>query len=300
MSQGVQNFRGGKLMDVVDLLAIALEDPSEYLKRRLNILKIDPDQLRAEVLSLKITSFNDANFPFRDDAPSEADDALDRGQLALFLARRLHLIWCQMNGCPPAPKASARPTNDGVRIGWWPTASSRRRNTAHPERSAGPDTFVVHIGAPWGGGKTSFANFVARALNPHGETLNGRHFLRSVAPAGASPEELQKFNLDEIFFLRPDTDLARTEAERKRWPKEARKPWIAAYYNAWRDQYVQPPWWHIFQTILASVENALWADILPFGFQSLARLIKIKLVELRYKLFNAKMRNQLNLILLSL
>jgi KAP family P-loop domain len=287
MSQAVQNFRGGDVIDAVDLIAIALEDPSDFLERRLNNLKIDADQLRSNVLALKASSFGDAHFPFRGDAPSEFEDALGRGQLALFLARRLHLIWCEMNGYPPAPKSGASPADD---------AMCGKTESARP---VGPDTFIVHIDAPWGGGKTTFANFVARALNPCEETLNEQHFLRSVAPVGASPDDLQKFSLDEIFFLHPDADLARAEAERNRWPEKARRPWIVAYYNAWRDQYVQPPWWHIFQTIMAGIESALRVDVSdPFGFHSFTRLLKINLLKLKYQIFNAKMRNQLTLIAL--
>src|SRR5262249_32979147 len=52
----------------------------------------------------------DAYVPFRDDAPSQSDDTLDRGPLALFLARRLHLIWCEMNDCAPQPRSSSEMT----------------------------------------------------------------------------------------------------------------------------------------------------------------------------------------------
>jgi hypothetical protein len=49
----------------------------------------------------------DAYVPFSGDAANESEDVLDRGPLALFLGRRLHLIWCELNGCPPHSKASA-------------------------------------------------------------------------------------------------------------------------------------------------------------------------------------------------
>jgi hypothetical protein len=304
MSRAIESFHGGNVVDVVDLIAIALDDPSEYLQRRLNRLKVDAAAVRNEVLNLKSRKYDDAHVPFRSDAPSEADDALDRGQLALFLARRLHLIWCQMNGCAPAPKGSAKSTAiAGGRVGLVRAVTlflarlltwSRVREM----RAVEPDTFVVHIDAPWGGGKTTFANFVARALNPLGEKLDERHFLRSVAPMGASAEDLHKINLKEIFFLHVDADTADIDAERNRWPERARQSWIVSRYKAWRDQYVQPPWWHIFQTILASIEAALWADVLklPQGFYSLTHLARIKCVKIRYQVFNAKMRNQIFLI----
>jgi len=242
-----------------------------------------PTRADAETADDKVT---DAYVPFRSDAANESEDTLDRGPLALFLARRLHLIWCELNGYPPHPKSEAGPIT---------TESSRPRS----KKSEEMDSFIVHIDSPWGGGKTTFANFVARVLNPCKERLSERHFLRSLAPATASPDDLSRFKLDEIFFLHPEADSIRAGIERNRWPEQARKPWIPAYYNAWRDQYVQPPWWHIFLTIVASIESSLKEDIPgPFGFQSLWRLLRIKFVRLRYQIFNTKIRNQLNLMAL--
>jgi hypothetical protein len=79
------------------------------------------------------------------DDPEVERDELDRGPLAVALARRLHRIWCRTNGIS-VPGSSA--------------------GLAPPAGGDTPAAFVLHLDAPWGGGKTSFANFLARALNP--------------------------------------------------------------------------------------------------------------------------------------
>lgn len=223
----------------------------------------------------------DAYIPFRDDAPSQSEDTLDRGQLALFLARRLHLIWCEMNDLAPkqGEPADAAPTSPGA-VGKVAPASSAER-----------ETFIVHIDAPWGGGKTTFANFVARALDPRGDRLNERHFLRFVAPADASPAELGEIELDEVFFLPPDENRERRDRERERWHEKARKPWIVVRYDAWRDQYVQPPWWHVFQLILAGIRDAVRE--MPFGVRRAWCLTKTWWIKFAYLLFNSRVRVQL-------
>ncbi|HEV2968732.1 MAG TPA: P-loop NTPase fold protein, partial [Pirellulales bacterium] len=247
----------------------------------------------------------DAYVPFRADAPSEIEDALDRGLLAFFLGRRLHLIWCEMNGCAPGVSAEAGRPN--------PPPKPRSGKSA----SGQSDTFIVHIDSPWGGGKTTFANFVARVLDPRNSPLTENHFLRPVVAPLARPDELAATKLDEIFFLDPprnEHERNRNEDERNRWPEEARKPWIIANYNAWRDQYVQPPWWHLFLTIESALCKELRAEVGRgiVGFfkngwrdkplaarrvcSSCWRWPMIRLERFIYQIWNAKFRNQLVLI----
>jgi KAP family P-loop domain/TIR domain len=229
----------------------------------------------------------DAYVPFRKDAPSETEDALDRGPLALFLGRRLHLIWCEMNGCAPRPKSqSPAPVQEIT-----------------PEKDDG-DTFIVHIDAPWGGGKTTFANFVARVLDPRRSRLGPNHFLRWIASPTATPADLAKIRLDTIFYADPDAPAE----ERERWPDQAQVPWIIARYNAWRDQYVYPPWWHIFQTIQKAIlddvaENPVSGHcrILKPGWwhEAIRRrqaLLSIRFDKFFYQIWNEKIRAQLVLL----
>lgn len=217
----------------------------------------------------------DARFPLVLDGPAGSEDDLDRGPFALFLAQRLHLIWCQVNGCAPGP--------DGKRL---------------LPSSADADAFIAHIDSPWGGGKTTFANFVARVLDPRDERLSERHFLRSsLAPTTSGPA-LASQSLTDVFV----PDFARRDPAA--W-KEARRPWIVANYNAWRDQYVLPPWWHLFQKIEAQVSLELRNDAklafsppkgssrdLRAGFGALTRWLRIKWQTLIYKLWNGKVQGQ--------
>src|SRR5262249_54720394 len=60
----------------------------------------DVEKPPAPVPQVAEDRFGYAYVPFRSDTPREREDALERGKLAYFLARRLHLIWCEKNGCP--------------------------------------------------------------------------------------------------------------------------------------------------------------------------------------------------------
>ncbi|MEM7214573.1 MAG: P-loop NTPase fold protein [Pseudomonadota bacterium] len=78
--------------------------------------------------------------------------------------------------------------------------------------------FTVLVDAPWGGGKSTFGNFLA-------------HYLK---------------NPDERLEA---TGSAQTNDER------STGPWIIAEFNAWKHQDVEPSWWLIYQTILEAIGN---------------------------------------------
>ena len=90
----------------------------------------------------------------------------------------------------------------------------------YPEPELPKTGFVVHIDAPWGGGKTAFANFLAGVLNPY-------------RLAGEPPEWLCKLNLHDVGV----------------WPERYRRAWHIVQFNAWLHQHVNPPWWVFYQTI---------------------------------------------------
>ncbi|WP_085026160.1 P-loop NTPase fold protein [Ensifer aridi] len=144
---------------------------------------------------------------FQDDDAQVEVDSLGRGALAVVVARRLHAIWKKSN-----PKDSAGSSDD---------------------RSG----FVMHLDAPWGGGKTTFANFVARVLNPFGYGARPARFLRDRYGDDAG--------LGAIFAADPPgqglqvADVA----------EEFRRPWIVIEYNAWRMEHTSPPWWTFYQVI---------------------------------------------------
>src|SRR5215472_3485332 len=102
--------------------------------------------------------------------------------------------------------------------------------------------------------KTTFANIVARVLNPGSETLEENYFLWPVV--GSTPAAPQGHpgasRLDEVFFINPGA----SDEKRARWPKRGRKPWIIAKYDAWQEQNAQPPLWYIFLTLQRALIEA--------------------------------------------
>ena len=219
----------------------------------------------------------DARTRFIEDAPSETEDRLDRGPIALFLARRLHLIWCEMNGCSP---------------------DSARR--VQPGKPWDRDNFIIHVDSPWGGGKTTFANFVARALDPGDEPLEEGHFLWSSLSPAARERLAKAQDRSEIFAA--DFGQAFRSDNPKAWA-QGRKPWIIARYNAWREQSAQPPWWQVFWSVNSAIHDALGRDMrggwwwpwrrgLRDPERALTSRAAIWLRIQRYKLGNPKLKAQ--------
>jgi hypothetical protein len=215
-----------------------------------------PDETEAqdEGLNQEPGRDQDARFSLLTDAPSEDEDRLGRGPYALFLARRLNHIWHKLNAAKPSSPMT------------------------HPKRNGAreSDTFILHVDAPWGGGKTTFANFVARVLQPTDETITRHHFLYS----SLGGEETR--SLAKLLSAPAAADPAHPEAG-------AQLPWIIARYNAWRDQYVQPPWWQIFCAIQSAVDQALVRE------KAWGRRFDIWWTVQRYKLGNSKLRGQLTI-----
>ncbi len=141
-----------------------------------------------------------------DDAEVETD-AFGRGVLAVVFARRLHSIWRTLNV-------------EGV--------------------STSGGSFVAHLDSPWGGGKTTFANFVMRVLNPLGFGARPAAFLRDLFPTS---EDLR------AAFL-PANRAGVTD-------ENHRRPWIVVEYNAWRLEHCTPPWWTFYQAIRKGCFDAI-------------------------------------------
>ncbi len=150
------------------------------------------------------------------DRPETIHDLLRRGPLAFALAHKINDIWTAQE----------------------PKSSDPR---AH-ERGA----FILHIDAPWGGGKTTFANFVSRFLNYQAH--------------GLEPSKYRD-QPDTIFFdIDMGDDRKKNEAtpDNSDWPEEFReRKWIAVPFNAWRHQHVSPPWWDLYEVIRKHVLQAL-------------------------------------------
>ena len=149
-----------------------------------------------------------------DDAEAERD-SLGRAGLAIVLARRLHQVWRRSNQ-HPAPDVESRAA------------------------------FVIHIDAPWGGGKTSFANFLGRVLNPCPVGGGTAAFLRERYPG----------DVGGIFLADPPHDKAGA-ARLAALPADVRRPWIVIGFNAWQAEHVAPPWWVFYQAIRKGCFDAI-------------------------------------------
>lgn len=167
---------------------------------------------------------------YRPDTPVSDHDVLNRAPLAVAFARRLHDIWTVEQGLPPHVNIEG----EGAR---------------NQDSSA----FVLHIDAPWGGGKTSFANFISRTLNPEPGPKNGPTFLREMYPG--------REDMSGLFIGETHRAARKEQPLETRWPDvEARRPWIVIPYNAWQHQHVQPPWWWFWRAIRDGCRKALWAE----------------------------------------
>lgn len=166
------------------------------------------------------------NTRFVSDDPEVERDELGRGPLAIALGRRLHRIWCRSNG---------------IRV-----PGGEKVDAGGDERSA----FVLHLDAPWGGGKTSFANFLARVLNPfpHGAGAVA-HFLHERAGSAVG-----------TIFIDDPPPRGREGGVAAQWPEDARRPWIVVPFNAWQAEHCTPPWWTFYQAIRKGCFAAVWAE----------------------------------------
>lgn len=162
----------------------------------------------------------------RDDAERD-HDALGRAPLAMALAWALHEIWCDVQGL-----------GDGA---------DRRSQEDAPG-------FVAHVDAPWGGGKTSFANLIARTLHP-GLDDKVPEFLQKRYP--------DRTDMSGLFLAAAHEKGGLVENERAKFDRTARRPWIIVPYNAWLNQHVDPPWWSFYQTIRKACFRAIREEGCP-------------------------------------
>lgn len=132
-------------------------------------------------------------------------DLLDRAPLAFTVAHHINRIWTEQNG------------------------ESGTQKEARDDEEA---SFIMHIDSPWGGGKTTFANFVARILNPK------FYDLEPDKRDGAAIPLLADLRMDDTEY----------------WPEVyAKREWITVTFNAWRNQHVRPPWWNFYEVIRRQV-----------------------------------------------
>ncbi|MBN9669517.1 P-loop NTPase fold protein [Roseibium aggregatum] len=238
-----------------------------------------------------------------DDAETERDD-LGRGILAIALARRLHLIWCRLNDAmwrepDKNDGPAADPPHDAT--GWTGVHEDEITATGQQDdvffdrsRQSTRAGFVLHLDAPWGGGKTTFANFLARVLNPTGYRHGKTSFLT---------KRYGDADISTVFLSDPlPRDGTGGTGDGRDWPEDARRPWIVVPFNAWQAQHVKPPWWVFYQTIrkrcFDSVIYEGWAPVEvgsgPAGKPGWVerQLLKLRLwgPEIWWRLWNPKVK----------
>ncbi|WP_092782801.1 P-loop NTPase fold protein [Rhodospira trueperi] len=167
------------------------------------------------------------------DRPEADRDLLDRASLAFALAHNINKIWTAQTAADET-KDWGRKTLDGLHC------ERLTRRTREPDEAA----FILHLDAPWGGGKTTFANFIARILNPaaHGYDTSDAKTLKGTL--------LGDLPLNESSY----------------WPREfSTRRWFVVEFNAWQNEHVSPPWWNFYETIRRRCLRAILWEPGRFG-----------------------------------
>jgi len=86
-------------------------------------------------------------------------------------------------------------------------------------------SFILHLHGPWGAGKTTLLRLLRKELAPETDVVR----------------KDKKTALQELLrkVLRRETNVAR--------PDESR--WIVVEFNAWRHQWLDPPWWSLLNSV---------------------------------------------------
>lgn len=167
------------------------------------------------------------------DRPETDRDLLNRASLAFALAYNINKIWTAQTTVKDK-KGWCRRTLD------WLHFERLNRRTREPDEAA----FILHLDAPWGGGKTTFANFVARILNPvaHGYDMSDRKKLEDTLLGGLP--------LDDTSYWSEDF---------------AKRRWFVVDFNAWQNEHVSPPWWNFYEAIRRQCLRAILFEPGRFG-----------------------------------
>ena len=139
--------------------------------------------------------------PTHADRPASADD-IGRRRLAEVLGERIRRVRGEDTEQPARTRAER--------------SGKLRRDRACASQA---ESFMVHIHAPWGAGKSSVLNFLA----------------------------------DDLRNLRPPTLLGRRRAADERLSQ-----WIVADFNAWQHQRLEPPWWWLLSVVDRACRRELW------------------------------------------
>ncbi|WP_346910744.1 P-loop NTPase fold protein [uncultured Roseibium sp.] len=224
----------------------------------------DPDA--PEPVQPRITETHDTDFV--SDRPETAKDLLNRASLAFALAAHVNRIWAsQTSG--QGDKSRLRKVLD------WLHFERFNRRTKEPDDAA----FILHIDAPWGGGKTTFANFLARILNPvgHGDDPDDK-------------EKTKKTLLDGLPLKDP-----------RYWdPEFSKRRWFVIDFNAWQNEHVSPPWWNFYGTIRRQClretlfEPGRYSGVMPWrGLQRAFAWCRFQITEIIWRVATPEMARTL-------
>lgn len=107
--------------------------------------------------------------------------------------------------------------------------------------------FVLHLDSPWGGGKTTFANYVVRLLNP------------------------RSFGIDLTRSYPNSSIFGKLKSSLSQWDmKWCQREWVSISFNAWQHQHIEPPWWDFYETVRKATLKGMpwhrkaWHHVLEF------------------------------------
>ena len=149
--------------------------------------------------------------PTHDDRPATLD-ALGRERFADVLAERLRRVLGENTEAP---------------VSTWRERRAKARSDREAARKAG--SFMIHVHAAWGAGKSSLLNFLADRLRNRDES--GSRAARACGP--------------------------RRRADR------TQSQWIVVEFNAWQHQRLAPPWWWLLSAFRRAARRELWHTSRP-------------------------------------
>lgn len=214
LRDALERLRGNYPITIDLVLVALLSPPSPDLKSRFATSRLDVRGLVA-ILQPPPAPQTTRSTRLADDRPQQRADRLGRGALAFAMAHLACRIWEDQQ-----PKKAG----DG-------------RDAA---------AFIMHIDAPWGGGKTTFANFL-RSILTETDDEEKRAVLAAELGARVATE---------------DWPAAGALAPGGRWTRRValafglahddgsvRAPWIASTFNAWQNEHVLPSWWNFYLSV---------------------------------------------------
>lgn len=209
---------------VLELMALPDSDVRQWRRDRVRVrakrfstaLEETPEDKASEVQETDAAEADEIEaieaIPTHQDRPATKDE-LGRARLAEVLAERMRRVRRE-NTEAPRPKSLRQ-------------RRKKRRLDNLAAREAG--SFMVHIHAPWGAGKSSLLNFLAKALR-------NRH----------EPEPARKWKRVRNLI-------------RRGRPSDSRlSQWIVVEFNAWEYQRMTPPWWWLLAAVQRSCHRELW------------------------------------------